>query len=108
MKKFLVFNHIKSPILYQGTGPRCRLAWRSWLVYAINMLSCRISWIPSICVAKASVLAFLILLEGGSADSKLMQGWNPLFAKKGDIFMVSDLMLLPVNSAKGGQSGQSS
>ena len=37
-----------------------------------------------------------------------MQGWNPLFAKKEDIFMVFDLVLLPMNSAKGSQSNQSS
>ena len=68
----------------------------------------RISWISSICVAKVSALTSLILLGGGLAGSKPIRGWNPLFAKKGDTFVVSDLVLLLVNSAKGSQSGQSS
>ena len=57
-------------------------------------------------MAKATVLTSLILPRGGSAGSKPMQRWNPLFAKKGDSFMVSDLVFLPVNLAKDSQLGQ--
>ena len=55
---------------------------------------------------KASVLTSLILLERGLAGSKPIQGWNPFFVKKGDIFMVFNLVLLSVNLVKGSQSGQ--
>ena len=69
VNKFLVSNHIKSLILYRGAGPRYWLAWRLWSACGISMLSCRISWISFICVAKASALTFLILLERGLVGS---------------------------------------
>ena len=59
-------------------------------------------------MAKVLILTFLILLGGGLAGLKPMRGWNPLFAKKENTFVVSDLVILPVNSAKGSQSGRSS
>ena len=108
INKFLVSNHTKSPILYWKAGPQYWLAWHSWSACFISMLSHKIFWIFSICVAKVSVLISLILLGGGSTGSKAMRGWNPLFTKKKDTFVGFDLVLLPVNSAKGSQSGQSS
>ena len=105
MTKFLVSNHIKSHILYLGAGLRYWLAWHFWLAYTISMLSCRIFWISSIHIAKALVLTSLILLGGGLAGSKPIQEWNFLFAKKRNTFVVFDLVLLPVNSARGSQSG---
>ena len=53
-----------------------------------------------------SALTSFILLKEGLAGSKLMRGWNPLFPKKKDIFVVFDLMLLPLNSARSSQSSQ--
>ena len=53
-----------------------------------------------------SILTFFIILGRGLVGSKSMQGWNPLFAKKRDTFVVSDLVLLPVNLAKDSQSSQ--
>ena len=70
------------------------------------MLSCKISWISSIHVVKTLALTSFILLGGGLAGLKPMRGWNLLFAKKKNIFVVSDLVLLSVNSAKGSQLGQ--
>lgn len=67
------------------------------------MMSCRIFWISSIRVAKASALTSLILLGRDLAGSKLMQRLNPLFAKKGDIIVVLDMLLLPVNFARDSQ-----
>ena len=74
VNKFLVLNHTKSPILYWGAGPQCRLAWCLWSAYTISMLFHRIFWISSICMAKASALTSLILLRGDLAGSKPMQG----------------------------------
>lgn len=101
VKKFLVSNYIKSFILYWGTGRQCWLIWRLSLAYAISMLSCKIFWISSICVAKVSMLTFFILLERDLAGLKPMWEWNPLFIKKRNTFVISDLVLLLMNFAKG-------
>lgn len=52
-------------------------------------------------MAKVIVLTLLMLLGGDLAGSKPMQRWNSLFAKKRDTFMVSDLVLLLINLARG-------
>ena len=83
MNKFLVSNYTKSLILYFEAKPQTQLVLRLWLAYLISMLTCRIIWIFFICIVKASALTSLILLGGGLAGSKPMQGWNSLFAKKG-------------------------
>ena len=56
-------------------------------------------------MAKSLALTSLILLGGDLVGLKPMQRWNPLFAKNGDTFVISDLVLLLVNSARANQSG---